>query len=360
MHHVTVKIGFPGSDMVEQWAVLSRNAGPNVFMHPAALLAAHASGIARIHLLLAWRGSEHNGKLIGVWAMQEVSLTPLWPSVLSAPPHRHAFLSNPVIDPDCIDEVLAAFFDAIGDDSKLPRVLRLRYLDAQVPTFAAIVKALEARGATALKLVERERAFVTRESGVKLTGSTRKKLRQDWRRLSALGEVEVRNDRECDAARNAFETYLVMEAASWKGSRGTAMLCNEAEAAFARQMIAALAQERNASVALLKVDGRVVAAQVLLYAGTTAYTWKTAFDPGFAKFSPGALLVDRITDQLFTAEGIESIDSCSPEGGFMTHSCAFRLRRILSADVCDVASRRNREAGAARRDYVLAAERCLG
>ena len=50
----------------------------------------------------------------------------------------------------------------------------------------------------------------------------------------------------------------------------------------------------------------------------TAYTWKTAFDAEFAKFSPGALLIDKVTDELFAA-GIAQIESCSAEGSFMQH-----------------------------------------
>jgi hypothetical protein len=132
-----------------------------------------------------------------------------------------------------------------------------------------------------------------------------------------LGKVEVVNDRSGAAARDAFEVYLAMEAASWKGARGTALLCDAADAAFTRQLISALAAERSASVALLTVNGLAIAAQVVLYCGAMAYTWKTAFDASFGKFSPGALLIDKLTEQLFAADGIEAIESCSPQGGFM-------------------------------------------
>ena len=81
-------------------------------------------------------------------------------------------------------------------------------------------------------------------------------------------------------------------------------------------LIANLAAHGGASVALLRVDGRPIAAQVLLYSGTTAYTWKTAFDAEFAKFSPGALLIDKVTDALFAA-GIAQIESCATEDSFM-------------------------------------------
>ena len=45
------------------------------------------------------------------------------------------------------------------------------------------------------------RPFATRDFGVKRSGSTRKKLRQDWNRLSALGAVDVVNDRTPEAVR---------------------------------------------------------------------------------------------------------------------------------------------------------------
>ena len=134
--------------------------------------------------------------------------------------------------------------------------------------------------------------------------------------MSAVGAVEVVNERAANDARAALETFLTLEAQSWKGQNGTALLCDEGDAAFARRFIGDLAERGSASVALLRVDGKPIAAQVLLYAGTMAYTWKTAFDAEFAKFSPGALLIDKVSDALFAA-GIAQIESCSPEGSFM-------------------------------------------
>lgn len=316
MHNVTVTICSPGQAIAEHWAALNHRAAANVFMNPAVLTIAHATGFAQVHMLLAWLKGAQPERLVGVWAMQEVNFTPLL-SFLSTPPYNYAFLSNPVIDPEFMDEVVAGFFDAIGHDCRLPQVLRLCCLDADSESYAAILKALAAHRAHSLTLSERKRPFATRESGRKASGSTRKKLRQDWNRLCALGNIEILNERSCDATQDAFETYLSMEAASWKGARGTAMLCDDKDAAFVRRLIATLAADGNASVALLTVDGRAIAAQVVLYCGSMAYTWKTAFDSGFGKFSPGSLLVDKLTERLFAADGIEAIESCSPQGGFM-------------------------------------------
>lgn len=125
-----------------------------------------------------------------------------------------------------------------------------------------------------------------------------------------------------------------MEARSWKGTGGTALLCNEEDATFARHLIWNLAEQENASVALLWVDREPIAAQVLLYCGITAYTWKTAFISEFGKYSPGGVLIDRITEQLFSTTNVAAIDSCSPEGSFMAQLWDGRRTTVdMMADV---------------------------
>jgi len=316
------------------WAELLQRAAGNVFMDPAALSAARTTNFARIHVLLAWEESQEQSRLVGLWALQERCIFPLGPRVLAGPPYDYAFLSNPVVDPSCCEAVIAALFGAIEREPSLPGVLRLKYLDTESDTGAAVLNALAGRGGRCTRLCERLRPHVSRTFGLKRSGSTRKKLRQDWNRLSASGPVDVVNARADGEVTAAFETFLAMEAASWKGANGTALLSDEEDAIFARQLLANLSAQQRASVALLRIGERPIAAQVLFYCGSAAYTWKTAFDSEYAKFSPGALLVDRITDQLFSGDGIETIDSCSPEGGFMTQLWEGRRATVdLLADV---------------------------
>ena len=307
---VSVDIRVPDLALVPHWDALVLRAGGNVFMHPAALCAAAATGFARIHVLLAWDGD----RLVGLWALRERRSAPLFPKFLAAPPYEYAFVANPVIDPGT--DVMPAFFDAIAREPALPKVIQLKLLDGDDATCRAIVSALGARNGQMLKLSERTRPFLGSESERKRSGSTGKKLRQDWNRLSGVGAVEIGNERSPGEVRAALEVFLAMEARSWKGANGTALLCDEDDAAFARRFIGGLAEHSSASVALLRVDGKAIAAQVLLYSGAMAYTWKTAFDAAFAKFSPGALLIDKATDALFAA-GIAQIESCSAESSFM-------------------------------------------
>jgi hypothetical protein len=92
-------------------------------------------------------------------------------------------------------------------------------------------------------------------------------------------------------------------------------------------------------VALLRIDDKAIAAQVLLYSGSMAYTWKTAFDAAFARYSPGALLVDKVTDELFDHQAMTAIESCSPEGGFMAQ--LWTGRRATVDMLVDVGARKS-------------------
>jgi Acetyltransferase (GNAT) domain len=187
---------------------------------------------------------------------------------------------------------------------------------------------LATRGVQPLVLAETTRPFVSRDFGLKRSGSTRKKLRQDWNRLAATGAVEVVNDRSFAGAKQAFEIFLALEQASWKGADRTALLSDPQDAAFARRMLQRLAEQGNGSVALLRANGEAIAAQVLMYCGTTAYTWKTAFSANYAKYSPGTLLVDKITEELLSAPDIQAINSCAAEASFMGQLWAGRRKMV--------------------------------
>ncbi len=328
---ISVHIGAPDPAMAAAFEALAARAAPNVFMHPAALGAVAATDFAQIYVLQAWAHAGDTRKLVGVWALRERRIAPFWPRFLQSPPYDYAFVASPVIDPDCAGAVLPAFFDAIARHRTLPKVLRLKLLDGDAA--GPLMAALQARRAQTLTLAEQPRPFLAGERDRKRSGSTAKKLRQDWNRLNALGMADIVIQRDAGAVCAAFEIFLQLERDSWKGASGTALLSQSEDAAFVRLFVAKMSERGGASVALLRLDGRAIAAQVLLYSGATAYTWKTAFNAEFAKVSPGALLVDKVTDALF-AGGITQIESCATEDSFMAQLWTGRRNTVaLLADV---------------------------
>jgi CelD/BcsL family acetyltransferase involved in cellulose biosynthesis len=326
MPDIDVEIVRAPLQLGDAWTSLVARTEGNVFLDPAALNTVVETGFADIVVLLAWSVGAASRALVGVWALERRRLTPIGPAVLAGPAYDYAFVASPVADPAHADAVMAAFLARIAAERSLPKVLRLKYLDSSEGSFA-LARAIAARRGTVRTLADRPRPYVTRTEGRKLSGSTRKKMRQDWNRLAASGDTTVINDRDPNAVRAAFETFLGLEAEGWKGSARTAILSRRRDADFARRFIGNLAAGGKASVALLTCDGRPIAAQVLLYCGSLAYTWKTAFDADFAKFSPGALLVDKVSEDLL-AGPVEAIESCSPEGGFMNQIWSGRRRTL--------------------------------
>lgn len=336
---ISVTVASPGQDFTAQWNDLIRRAPGNAFMNPTALKAAFDTMFAVVTVLLAWEEGVDSARLVGLWALQHRNVMTFWPPMLEARPYNYAFLSTPVIDPAFAAEVIPAFFVAIRKNPALPHVVSLKEMDADSEAYAAIQKTIADEHLAHLTLTQTLRPAVTREKGIKTSGSTRKKLRQDWNRLSALGKLEMINERNVEATRVAFEEFLDLEKRSWKGERGTAILCSERDTEFTRRLIGDLAAEGNASVAALRLDGRTIAAQVLLYCGTTAYTWKIAFDGEFAKYSPGVLVVDKMTEQLFAATDVQSIDSCSAQDSFMAQ--IWTGRKTMVDMVVDVSPTRS-------------------
>jgi CelD/BcsL family acetyltransferase involved in cellulose biosynthesis len=294
----------PDSEWHAQWEQLVA-AGGNGFMHPAALHAAAAGGADIVTL-----AAHDSGELVGFWALRLRRPQPFLPPELEALPYDYAFLSTPIIRPDHGEEVMEAFLAAIAADRDLPDTLWLKDFDCDGPAFAALA------GQPQLAIRTLSRPIATRDAGIKASGSTRKKLRQDWNRLAALGAVDLTVHRGGPGLTAALETFLRLEAASWKGERGTALLNNDEDAAFTRRFITGMAAEQGAAIALLTLDGRPIAVQVLILCGPSAFTWKIAYDGDFAKFSPGALIVDRLAQTLLAGD-VTVIDSCALDSGFM-------------------------------------------
>lgn len=309
---ISVDIVRPQAALDAPWRDLEPYAR-NAFQHPAALKAASEALLATIYVLLAWDIGAEPAKLVGLWALQAKQLL-LWP-YLDGNAFSYALMSLPVLNPDYAAKVMPAFVGAIAKHPTLPKTILLRDLDAAGPEFSAVQQALVRHRQVQLR--SDQRPIAMREAGLKRSGSTRKKLKQDWNRLAAAGALKVENSRDPEAVRAAFEDFLALEAKSWKGSNGTALLSDHRDAAFGRRMVGDLADIGKASVALLKLDGRAIAAQVLIYSASAAYTWKTSYDPELGKHSPGMLLIDRVSTQLLDSGEVELMDSCARGDSFM-------------------------------------------
>ena len=154
----------------------------------------------------------------------------------------------------------------------------------------------------------------------------RKEYRRLQARLSEQGRFEALNFcAEDDAAQWANE-FLELEAAGWKGKRGTAIKANEAAAAMLRESCQALSRAGKLRFWKLALDGKPIAMLYAVVENNEAWLGKIAFDEGWAKYSPGVLLILHATEQLF-AENVTQADSCAiPDHPMINHLWRDRLK----------------------------------
>jgi CelD/BcsL family acetyltransferase involved in cellulose biosynthesis len=308
--------------MAEVRDLMARAAEPNVFMEPAFVCAAQA--LESGHVVLAWDRHPVPARLIGLWALAagRPAKLPLPIRVLQPAAEGYSFLSTPVIDATHGADVLARMLDAIAVSS-LPKILSLPFMHEGGAVMAALRRTLERRAGPLCVLDRTRRPILASNLDGKtyleraLSASSRKKLRQHRRRLGEHGALARTIHDDPPAVAAALEDFLKLEAAGWKGRRGTALLCDQRAAAFARAAITALAAEGAAVIDALRLDGRPVSMQIILRSGSAAFTWKTAFDERFHDHSPGMLLFEDYTQSLL-AQPLAFVDSCAiDEAGFM-------------------------------------------
>ena len=308
--------------------LLARAAAPNAFMDPALVrVAAEVEPKTQHRALMAWKTIDGRRQLAGVWAfaIRRPRTSPLPIRVLAVPSYAQCYLSTPVVDRNGLEETLDAMLDGIAGDPQLPNIIALDMVGADGPTHDALMRVLAQRGSLPCVFERSSRPKLASALDGKaylekaLSASTRKKLRQHRRKLADKGTLTSVVASEPDAVRRALEEFLAMEAAGWKGRQGTALLNSDADAAFMRGAVGALADAGCASIHSLYLDARPVSMQIVARSGPAAFTWKTAYDEAFQDFSPGMLLLEDYTAAFLQDKSIAFVDSCSfDDTGFMS------------------------------------------
>jgi CelD/BcsL family acetyltransferase involved in cellulose biosynthesis len=122
----------------------------------------------------------------------------------------------------------------------------------------------------------------------KLSSRARQERRRHQRQLQQLGSVEISVAREPDEVGPAFDEAARLYGLRWRGRREGSGLLSAGGASFYRSALLRLAEQDVPRVVTLRLDGSPVAANVYLRLPRTLYGLVMAFDPAFARYSPGS------------------------------------------------------------------------
>jgi hypothetical protein len=243
------------------------------------------------------------------------------PSIIRAWSNSFAPLGTPLVDAEDAAETLDNLFEGLTiRDLRLPPILVLPDLRLN-GIFARLVKAVALSRNLPITMTnpfERPMLQSEEDAAVYLTSSVSsshmREMRRQWRLLEDKGTVTYSVARQPRDVHMRFEQFLAMEAGGWKGKKRSALATDRYHTAFAREAVSNLAAIDAVRIHTIDFNGKAIAAIVVLMMGGEAYTWKTAYDEEFARYSPGKLLMGELTEWHLDDANIIRSDSCAIPG----------------------------------------------
>ena len=303
------------SDHSESWRALAARAlEPNPFFAPDLALAGlrHLPEGRSGAVVMAWHGEERR-EVAGVLPIIGTGMRYLVPLPARQSGAFYGTLSTPLVDPDQPEAILAAMLAALGRAGI--QALLFPYLHEGGPVDLALGRLAAETGLGRSRIDGFGRAFLQSPlpgsdyMRAMLETRRRKEADRQRRRLADTGALAFRIARGPQEIAGAIEIFLDLEASGWKGRQGTDLRTAPGAAAFLRDAAAGLAIHDAIRVAILSLDGRPIAAGLVLTAQDRAYYAKTCYAEDLARFSPGFLLTLDLTAHLLDDPAIASADS---------------------------------------------------
>ena len=320
-------IGAPEiSSVRDAWADLfDRSVECNVFYGPDLLepLANGPMSDASFHVLLVWRQTMDGERLAGFMPVR-CPVTPFAP--VRGFKHHYVVGSTPLLDKRDAADVAAALMDGLAE-RRPGALLILDDVRLDWPAWRAFVQAAERTGRICAEQDVVERAAVSPSSGAgHLKGKIAQNLRRCGARLSKLGAWSVSMSDDPQAAREALDALLALEASGWKGDAGTALASKPETLAFAQAAFDPANQRPKPRFSVLSLDGKPIAVSMHLIGPGNAANLKCAYDEAYADCSPGVLLDAAVASDLKRDVFTPMLDSVALPGHPVERVWPERLR----------------------------------
>lgn len=292
-------------------------AEPNPFLEPWALLPALRSHdtAGRCDILSV----ESSTGLIGLLPVARHGLYYRYPLPhLRNWMHGNAFLGTPLVAAGHEDAFWTALLAWADERAGSALFLHLSQLDENGPLLASLRAILTDQARPAAIVHREERALLQSDLGpeaylaASMSGKKRKELRRQHRRLAEEGQLEFRREMRDASLGEWTDAFLALEKAGWKGANGSALACDPATEAMFRATLDGAATAGKLERLSLWFDGKPIAMLTNFLTPPGAFSYKTAFDESFARYSPGVLLqLENLA--LLDHPQIDWCDSCASQ-----------------------------------------------
>lgn len=252
--------------------------------------------------------------------------------------HANAFCGVPLIAKGHED---AFWRDLLAHFDRSPRralFWHLPLLPADGPAHAALERVLAATGRAHYRVADERRALLTGATSAEayltdaMSAKKRKELRRQHARLAEEGTLTFERVEGTHGLAEWTAEFLALEAAGWKGEAGSALASAPGTTALFTESLAGASAAGRLERLALRLDGRAIAMLANFITPPGAYSFKTAYDEAYARFSPGMLLqLENLA--LLERPDVQWADSCAVEGHPMIERLWRDKRPMVSCNI---------------------------
>jgi len=282
-------------DQIAAWDCLAKHASePNPFLESWYLLPSlHHLGARDTHILRF----DMAGDLAGLLPIERPARYYRYPFPnITSWHHPNMFCGAPLVARGAEIPFWRALLAWADRNAGAALFLHLRDLPLTGALHAALEQVLAEQRRQAEVVHREDRALLASPLGpqaywdASLSAKKRKELRRQANRLADEGAVAFHRSTGTEGVAAWCEDFLRLERAGWKGKAGSALACSPATAALFAESLAGAADRGRLERLTLTLDDRPIAMLASFLAPPGAFSFKTAFDERFARFSPGVLL----------------------------------------------------------------------
>jgi CelD/BcsL family acetyltransferase involved in cellulose biosynthesis len=308
-----------------QWDIMAAGVvDPNPFYESWFLLPAlqQFDPDGKVKILAMWQGNA----LTGLLPVSNSRIYGRWPIAHHVNwLHPNAFLGAPLVMPGFEHEFWEQVFKVMDCASGKSLFFHINGLVIGSPIQQALEQVCAAQTRRFALVDEQERALLHGPANAEeyyanaVRGKKRKELRRQKNRLAEIGDLQFQRSDGGANLENWIDEFLALERASWKGEGGSALDCMAETRILFRQALRGAAAKGQVELLDLRLDGIPLAMLVNFICTPGSFSFKTAFDERYARFSPGVLL--QLENLALLERGdVEWCDSCAAEGHPMIDS----------------------------------------
>ncbi len=252
--------------------------------------------------------------------------------------HPNDFLGVPLIRRGYVESFWSAALCALDAADWAPGFLHVNGLVEDGAVHAGLIAAAAAMGRPCDVVYREVRALLA--SGLSAedyyADTVRKKKRKELgrlqRRLADLGAVTSSTLVDQSQLSAWCDAFLALEHGGWKGRAGSSLASAADTEAFFRDALVGAFRVGALELRRMDLDGKPIAMLVNFLSAPGSFSFKTAFDEAYAKFSPGVLIqLDNLA--VVQRPDIDWMDSCAAPDHPMIDSLWGERRTIVRVSV---------------------------